>query len=153
MAISDDVKERLSGIFPQSSVDKPEVLPLDRVVEDSNAREKFNLALPRPFAEELDRLAAGYGPGRKWLALSAAMLMLIEAPREVQDHFVERVMAADLKRSFRKLVDEAKKASAEGPAPDLEELGDGGGGNPGGNPGGGKRGESKPRRPHHGNRH
>jgi hypothetical protein len=135
---SDVRKGNLPKILIDSSVERLQRLPLNGFVEDSNAREKFNLALPRPFTEELDRLAAGYGPGRKWLALSAAMLYFIEAPPEVRDYFVERVMGADLKRSFRRLIDEAKQASAEAPPPDLEEQGGGGG-----NGGGGKRGSPK----------
>jgi hypothetical protein len=138
MPTSDVCKPNLPKIFPISSLENAQGLPLDGFVEDSNAREKFNLALPRPFMEELDRLAAGYGPGRKWLALSAAMLYFIEAPPEVRDYFVERVMGADLKRSFRKLIEDAKRASAEAPPPDLEEQGGGGG-----NGGGGKRGSPK----------
>lgn len=112
MLTSDAVKGKLSGFFPDSSVETAQRFSSNGVVEESEnsqRREKFNLSLPPELMAELNKFAEPFGPKRKWVAFATAVLLLAEAPESVQKTYAKRVREADWDGSFADLVRQAKE--------------------------------------------
>lgn len=112
MHLSDARKGKLSGFFPDSSIEGAQGFSSNGVVEeseDSKKREKFNLSLPPELMAELNRFSETFGPKRKWVGFATAVLMLVEAPESVQKDFSRRVREAEWEGTFPDLVREAKE--------------------------------------------
>ncbi len=68
-----------------------------------------NLSLPTEVREEYLALAAELRSKQKWLVATAAMLMFIEAPPEIRDHYMREAAGADVAgASFKNLIARAK---------------------------------------------
>lgn len=68
-----------------------------------------NLSLPDSVMAEFDRIASSLTPKQKWMVHTAAVLMLIESPESVQNHYIRAAASADIASgTFEILIERAK---------------------------------------------
>ena len=72
-------------------------------------KEKTNFLVPRELLFAFREIAQDYGPKRHWTLFSAAILLLLETPRDVVDAYAAEVGAADFGHgSIGELIERAK---------------------------------------------
>ena len=82
-----------------------------------STKKKVGLFLPTELADALDQMASRVGKKQKWLIVGAALVRLLEASEEEQNHLIRQVKIADLPGgSFNGLIAQARsKGMGEGP--------------------------------------
>jgi hypothetical protein len=71
-------------------------------------KKNVNFNLPPEIHAQFERIVEGVGGKQKWVAISAAVLMLIEADAEVRRHYLQSVVAAEVDNSFEELIERAR---------------------------------------------
>lgn len=72
-------------------------------------REKFNLSLEPELMKQFEELTKRYGSRKKWVSMSVAMLLLLDAPEEVREHLMGQVLSAEFRAgSLQELIEHAK---------------------------------------------
>lgn len=75
-------------------------------------KKKVGFFLPVPLLKAMDLISERVSGKEKWLVVSAAILMLIEAPEDVQNQMIAAVKSEDVPNgSFDELVRKAQRRS------------------------------------------
>lgn len=119
------------GIMQETaSLNLPEIflselqLSVDNGVVKEKEKDKFNLTLPVELKVEFDEVSDFYGGhGRKWLVLSAAMAMFLQATDEDRRRFVTEIREAEID-GFRGLVSRIASRRDPGVARAAKSVGD-----------------------------
>jgi hypothetical protein len=78
-----------------------------------STKKKVGLFLPSELADALDHVASRVGKKQKWLVVGAALIRLLEASEDEQNHLIREVKIADLPGgSFDGLISQAKAKGA-----------------------------------------
>lgn len=81
----------------------------DGVMGNEQATRKFNLSLPQGLMDEFYRVTGADKRGRKQQALSAAVLLFLEAADGTAEAYIRRVGAAGATNDgYKRLLDEVK---------------------------------------------
>jgi hypothetical protein len=88
-----------------------------------STKKKVGLFLPTELADALDQLASRVGKKQKWLIVGAALVRLLEAAEDEQNHLIRQVKIADLPGgSFDGLIAQARAKGNAGGEPGFEDL-------------------------------
>lgn len=81
-------------------------------------KKAVNLSLPSVVMDEFDGIAQRLEKRQKWMAHTAAVLMLLEQSEDVRNYYIRRAGSADIAGgSFKSLVDDAKSGKLRDESP------------------------------------
>jgi hypothetical protein len=85
--------------------------------ERKMGKRQLNLWMPHPVADALAELSKPLGEKRKYIALVAAVVSLLEKTETEREKLYARVGAAEVSKTYGPLIDEARQASEKRTAP------------------------------------